>query len=91
MDEAAIIAAADRFNEQLQLLPEWVPCGIDGLYPEFDYPDHSPDIYLALVEVEMRHTEERLMRAEDSEKEALIRLITILMQCAIALRAAGVE
>jgi len=91
MDEAAIIAAVDRLNEQLQLLPNWVPCGIDGLYPEFDYADHGPDMYLALVEVEMCEAEGRLMRAEEGEKEALTRLVTMLMQCAIALREAGVE
>jgi len=90
MDEEAIMAAVDRLNEQLKTLPDWVPCAIDGLYPEFDHPDHSPAIYLALVEVEMRETEGRLMRWTEYDREPFERLITMLMQCAIALKQAGV-
>lgn len=79
MDEAAIIAAVERLNEQLQTLD--IGCAMEGLYPEFGYPDHSPDVYLYLLEEEMKQ----------AELKGSAQLVTILMQCAIALRSAGVE
>jgi hypothetical protein len=79
MDEAAIIAAVERLNEQLATLD--IGCLVEGLYPEFDYPDHSPGVYLSLLEEEMKQ----------AEAAGNTQLVTILMQCAAALRSAGVE
>jgi hypothetical protein len=79
MDEAAIIAAVERLNEQLEALD--IGCAMEGLYPEFDYPDHSPGVYLYLLEEEMKQ----------AEATGNAQLVTILMQCATALRGAGVE
>lgn len=91
MNEAAIIAAVDRLNEQLQTLPDWVPCLIDGLYPEFDHPDHSPQMYLALVRDEMKTVEEKIRQAEPGQRELLEQLCSVLLQCVVALTEAGVE
>lgn len=90
MNEAAIIAAVDRFNAQLRTLPDWVPCSIDGLYPEFDYPDHSPEIYLALVEDEVRTVKARIDQADESQREPLQQLLTMLVECSIDVQLAGV-
>jgi hypothetical protein len=79
MDEQAIIAAVEKLNEQLATLDIW--CSMEGLYPEFDYPDHSPSVYLYLLEEEMKQ----------AETSGNAQLVTILMQCVIALRSAGVE
>lgn len=79
MDEAAIIAAVERLNEELEALN--IGCSLEGLYPEFDYPDHSPSVYLHLLEEEMKQ----------AEAAGNAQLVTILMDCATALRGAGVE
>ncbi len=79
MDEQAIMAAVERLNEQLATLD--IGCALEGLYPEFDCPDHSPGVYLYLLEEEMKQ----------AETKGNAQLVTILMQCATALRSAGVE
>jgi hypothetical protein len=90
MDERAIIAAVDKLNEDLKTLPEWVPCSIDGLYPEFDYEPFGPHVYLRLLEQEMKDAD-KILKAHPDEQIVVERLITMLMQCAIALRQAGVK
>lgn len=90
MNEAAVIAAVDRLNEQLRTLPDNVPCSLEELYPEFDYPDHSPQVYLALVKDEMQAVEEKIRQAELGRREPLEQLCSMLLQCAVALTEAGV-
>lgn len=88
MNEADIIAAVDRLNEQLKTLPDSVPCSIDGLYPDFEFLDCGPEMYLTALVDELQDVEEKLMVAPDA---GLQRLREMLIECAIALRSAGVE
>jgi hypothetical protein len=90
MDEAAIIAAVDRLNEQLQTLPDTIGCSVEDLYPDFDYPDCGPEVYLALVEDEARQIRERIEQAAEVPTEDLQRLLAMLVECAVSLRLAGV-
>lgn len=50
MQEVAVMAAVDRLNALLVTLPELIPCLIEGIYPEFGYPDCGSEKYLALLE-----------------------------------------
>jgi hypothetical protein len=89
MDEKAIMAAVDRLNEQLTTLPDNVPCSLDGLYPDFEFPDDcGPQMYLAVLVDEIQEVEETLLIAPEAERQ---QLRTMLLECAIALRSAGVE
>ena len=88
MDEAAIIAAVERLNEQLQTLPDSVPCSIDGLYPDFEFLDCGPEMYLVALNDELKDVEEKLAVAPDTE---LQRLREMLIECAVALGKAGVQ
>jgi hypothetical protein len=90
VNEEQVIAAVAHLNELLLTLPDTTPCSLEGLWPEFDYPDHSPGVYLVVLEAEMRQVEERIIAGEYDEPEALDRLMNMLMQCAVALRQAGV-
>lgn len=89
-DEAALMAAVNRLNEQLRTIPESVYCPIDGLSPEFDNPDCGPEVYLAMVEDEIRWISEKLEEAMDQHREPLEQLKAMLEECASALRNAGV-
>lgn len=88
MNEAEIIAAVERLNEQLKTLPDYVGCSIDGLYPDFEFLDCGPQMYLTALTDELQDVEEKLMVAQDA---GLQRLRLILIECAIALHRAGVE
>lgn len=88
MNEADIIKAVERLNEQLKTLPDSVPCSIDGLYPDFEFLDCGPEIYLATLTDELQDVEEKLMVAPEA---SLQQLREMLIECAIALGKAGVE
>src|SRR2546427_3531021 len=70
-DEAAIIAAVDILNEQLKTLPDTTPCSIEGLYPEFDQPEHGPEVYLALLGQEIEHVDEQIGQTEEGQRASL--------------------
>lgn len=91
MNEATIIAAVDRLNEQLRTLPDDVPCSIEEIYPEFDYPPHSPEVYLVLLEEEARAVKAKIDQAEKGRADDLKRLLAMLVECAVVLRLAGVK
>ena len=88
--ETLIISAVDRLNEQLATLPETVFASIQGLYPEFGYPDCGPEMYLVLIEEEIASVSQKLEQALGEEREPLERLKAMLEECATALRRAGV-
>ena len=90
MNEAAIIAAVDRLNEQLKTLPDWLGCAMEDLYPDFDFPECGPEMYLALLEDEARQVKARIEQAEESQHDAFTRLLAMLVECAVVLRLAGV-
>jgi len=79
-----------RFNEQLAELPETIYCPLEGLYPEFDSPDYSPEIYLTMVANEATLVGRQIEQALADRKEPLEQLLAILTECAAALRQAGV-
>jgi len=85
-----VTGAVERLNEQIMTLPETVPCGIDGLYPEFDEPDHSPEAYLAVLNSEIGSTEDKIEHASEEEREGLEQYRTMLRECRRALRRTGV-
>lgn len=89
-DEAAIIAAVDTLNEQLKTLPDTTPCSLEGLYPEFDYPEHSPEVYLALLGQEIEQVDEQIGQTEEGQQASLQRLRSMLLECISALHSAGV-
>ena len=88
MNEAEIITAVERLNEQLKTLPDSVPCSIDGLYPDFEFLDCGPQVYMTALTDELQGVEEKLMVALEA---GLQQLRSMLIECAIALRNAGVE
>ncbi len=90
MNEAQVMAAVDSLNEQLLTLPNTVYCQIEDIYPEFDCPGQSPDVYLALVEDEARQVKAQIDQAEESQKEPLQQLLAMLVECALSLRLLGV-
>jgi len=90
MNEAAIIAAVDHLNEQLLTLPDDIPCSLEGLYPDFDFPDCGPEMYLALLEDEARQVKAKIGQAEEGPQAPLQRLLLMLVKCAVVLRLAGV-
>lgn len=90
VNEEQIIAAVDHLNEQLLTLSDAIPSSLEGLYPEFDYPDCGPEIYLVLLEEEIKRVEEKIKQAEESQDDSLQRLLAMLLECATALWRAGV-
>ncbi len=88
MDKEAIIAAIDHFNEQLEALPEDIDCAIVGLYPEFDDPETSPQVFLTLVDDEITWS---LSVLRMGKNEAVEKLLELLQKLASALRRAGAE
>ena len=90
MNEEQIIAAVDHLNEQLHTLPDATPCSLEGLYPDFDYPECCPEVYLTLVEEEIESVEEKLRQHEGSQDDSLQRLLVMLQECASALWRTGV-
>lgn len=88
MDEAAIIAAVDKLNEQLETLPLAVPCGIQGLYPNFEEPDCGPQMYLSVLMDEIEQVDKELL---EHSTEDLQRFRSMLLECSIALQRAGVQ
>lgn len=89
-DEQAIMAAVNQLNEQLRAIPDTLYCPIAGLYPEFDYPDCGPEVYLVMVEEEVAHVARQVEQARAGYREPLERLKGMLEECAEALRDAGV-
>lgn len=85
-----VIAAIDHLNEQIMTLSETVPCGIDGLYPEFDDPDYSPARYMDVLNAEIGSTEGAIEHAHGEQWEAFETYRTMLRECRSALRQAGV-
>src|SRR6266567_9153295 len=83
-----VMAAIATFNEQLKALPDTVICAIDGLYPDFDNPQLGASVYLSFVDDEVRWTISILGQRKDEGYE---RLLTMLQECASALRRAGIE
>jgi hypothetical protein len=89
-DEQAIMAAVNRLNEQLRTIPYMLYCPIEGLYPEFDYPDCGPEVYLVMVEQEIASVDRQIEQARAEYREPLERLKAMLEECAEALKKAGV-
>lgn len=90
MNEAAIIAAVDRFNEQIRMLPDWLGCAMEGLYPDFEVLECGPRVYLKLIEDEIRAVKARVDQAEEGQREPLQQLLTMLVECSIDVQLAGV-
>lgn len=91
MHEATISAAVNRLNERLKTLPDWLGCAMEDLYPDFDFPECGPEMYLALLEDEAKQVKARIEQAEESQQAPLRQLLLMLIECAVVLRLAGVE
>ena len=89
-DQAAITAAVDTLNAQVQTLPDSTPFSLEGVFPVFDEPEHGPEVYLALLEGELAEVDEQIEMSEESQQEPLQRLKSMLLECASALHSAGV-
>ena len=90
MNPGEVTAAINRLNEQLKLLPDDVPCSLEGLYPDFDDPDTDAYAYMAMLRLEIRDTEQDIELVGYDNAEPLRRLLTMLRECASALERAGV-
>jgi|SRR6266699_86624 len=90
IDQEAIVAAIEHLNEQLQTLPDDVPCSLENLYPDFDDPDCDAYVYMAMLMLEIRDTEQDIQLVGYDNAEPLRRLLTMLQECVSALERAGV-
>jgi hypothetical protein len=91
IDQEAITAAICHLNEQLQTLPDDVPCSLEDLHPDFDDPDCDAYVYMAMLMLEIQDTEQDIELVCYDNAEPLRRLLTMLRECASALERAGVE
>lgn len=85
-----VTGAVERLNEQILTLPETVPCGIDGVYPEFDEEDYSPAAYMVVLNFEIGSTESAIEHASEEQREDLEKYRLMLRECRTSLRRTGV-
>jgi hypothetical protein len=90
IDQEAIVAAIAHLNEQLQTLLDDTPCSLEDLYPDFDDPDCDAYVYMAMLRLEIRDTEQDIELVGYDNAEPLRQLLTMLRECASALERAGV-
>ena len=90
IDQEAILSAIGHLNEQLQTLPDDVPCSLEDLHPDFDDPDCDAYVYMAMLMLEIRDTEQDIELVGYDNAEPLRRLLTMLRECVSALQRAGV-
>lgn len=77
--QGKVTDAVAWLNEQIAVLPESVPCGINGLYPDFDNSDTSPQAYLDVLWHEMAQTEQLLSQHDGDQREHLEHYRNLLM------------
>jgi hypothetical protein len=90
MNHDEVLAAIEHLNEQLQTLPDDVPCSLEGLYPDFDEPDMNEYVYLTMLLAEIQSTEQDIELVGDEKAEPLRQLLAMLRECASALERAGI-
>lgn len=85
-----VIGAVERLNDQMHTVPETTSIQIDGVYPEFDDEDYSPDKYMVVLNFEIGRVEGDIEHAVGAEREALEQYRAMLRECRSSLRRAGV-
>lgn len=99
LDETAIIAAVDHLVEQMRTLPDDVASSLEEIYHEFGVPDCGPEMYLVFLNAEIPEIKEKINQAKESKldpgdesrEDTLQRLLSMLIECSVVLRTAGLN
>lgn len=88
--EGHIMAAIERLNEQLQMLPGAISYLLEGLYPDCE-SDVGPQMYLALLNDELAGVEAAVEQCNENQRGSFEQYKEALLECVHAFHLYGVR
>lgn len=84
--ERKIMEAVEQLNAQIDALPDGVISHVAGGYPEFDNPEMGVDVYVWLMNDEIRRAEEEVVQSSEDQRQGWEHYRGMLQKCLASLR-----